>query len=142
MVNAAMFGALRRHGEQCVLWSIQPEGLRPVSAAEQVREVLRRAHPGAIVDLHDAEGTRGAPVRLVAALAPVIDGLREMGYELVTVGELLEGRDASLADAAAPGDGVGRVVAMPTTAGEPGTARTRRPRRGGGGRPRRPSPSP
>jgi peptidoglycan-N-acetylglucosamine deacetylase len=142
MVNAAMFGALRRHQERCVLWSIQPEGLRPVPAAEQVRDVLRRAHSGAIVDLHDAEGTRGAPVRLVAALTPMIDGLREMGYELVTVDELLATRDVSLADAAAPGDGVGRVVAMPTTGGAPGSARTRRPRRGGGGRPRRPSPSP
>jgi peptidoglycan-N-acetylglucosamine deacetylase len=134
MVNAAMFGALRCQGERCVLWSIQSEGLRPVPPLEQVRDVLRRAHPGAIVDLHDAEGTRGAPLRLVAALAPMIDGLREMGYELVTVSELLEssGTDAP----------VGRVVAMPTSGAAPGSARTRRPRRGGGGRPRRPSPSP
>jgi peptidoglycan/xylan/chitin deacetylase (PgdA/CDA1 family) len=147
MVNAAMFGALRRHGERCVFWSIQPEGLRPVPAAQQVRDVLRRAHPGAIVDLHDAEGTRGAPLRLAAALAPLIDGLREMGYELVTVSDLLEGSEAidragRMADATAPGDSVGRVVAMPTSDGAPGSARTRRPRRGGGGTARRPSPSP
>jgi len=95
MVNAAMFGALRRHQERCVLWSIQPEGLRPVPGADQVRDVLHRAHPGAIVDLHDAEGARGAPLRLVAALAPMIDGMREMGYELVTVGELLDGSNAA-----------------------------------------------
>src|SRR5204862_293475 len=57
MVNAAMFGALRRRGERCVFWSIQPEGLRAVAAEDQVRHVLRRAHSGAIVDLHDAEGT-------------------------------------------------------------------------------------
>ena len=147
MVNAAMFGALRRHQERCVLWSIQPEGLRPVAAAQQVGDVLHRAHPGAIVDLHDAEGTRGAPLRLVAALAPMIDGMREMGYELVTVGDLLDGREADeraerVADATAPGDPVGRVVAMPTIDGARGSARTRRPRQGGGGRPRRPSPSP
>src|SRR5205814_2168752 len=107
MVNAAMFGALRRHQERCVLWSIQPEGLRPVAAAQQVGDVLHRAHPGAIVDLHDAEGTLGAPLRLVAALAPMIDGMREMGYELVTVGDLLDGREADeragrVADATAP----------------------------------------
>jgi peptidoglycan/xylan/chitin deacetylase (PgdA/CDA1 family) len=147
MVNAAMFGALRRHGERCVLWSIQPEGLRPMPAAEQVRDVLQRAHAGAIVDLHDTEGTRGAPLRLVSALPPMIDGLREMGYELVTVRDLLEVSEAderapSVADATAPGDSVGRVVAMPTSDGAPGSARTRRPRRAGGGRPRRPSPSP
>jgi len=65
MVNAAMFGALRRHGQRC-------------------------AHPGAIVDLHDAEGLRHAPERLLAALPLMIAGLRELGYEFATVGELLE----------------------------------------------------
>ena len=90
MVNAAMFGALRRHGECCVLWSIQPEGLRATAATQQAGEVLRRAHPGAIVDLHDAEGLDGAPGRLLAALPPMIDGLHSDGYELVTVSELLD----------------------------------------------------
>jgi peptidoglycan/xylan/chitin deacetylase (PgdA/CDA1 family) len=89
MVNAAMFGALRRWGERCVFWSIQPEGLRPVAAENQVRRVLHRAHPGAIVDLHDAEGTPHAPERLVQALPAMIDGLRAAGYELTTVAELL-----------------------------------------------------
>jgi len=90
MVNAAMFGALRRHDQRCVLWSIQPEGLRAVPAGRQVEHVLHRAHPGAIVDLHDAEGLRGAPERLLEALPPMIAGLRELGYELTTVGDLLE----------------------------------------------------
>ncbi|HEX3175420.1 MAG TPA: polysaccharide deacetylase family protein [Methylomirabilota bacterium] len=89
MVNAAMFAALRRHGQRCIFWSIQPEGLRPAPAASQVTRVLRRAHPGAIVDLHDAEGTPAAPARLCEALPEMIDGLREAGYELGTVGELL-----------------------------------------------------
>lgn len=90
MVNAAMFAALRRHGERCVLWSLQPEGLRPRPPAAQVRTVLRGAHPGAIVDLHDAEGLPGAPARLVAALPAIVDGLRAAGYTLTTVGALLE----------------------------------------------------
>jgi peptidoglycan/xylan/chitin deacetylase (PgdA/CDA1 family) len=90
MVNAALFGALRRHGERCVFWSIQPEGLRPAAAERQVRHVLRRAHPGAIVDLHDAEGTPGAPARLLAALPDLIEGLHDRGYTLTTVGDLLE----------------------------------------------------
>jgi peptidoglycan-N-acetylglucosamine deacetylase len=89
MVNAAMFSALRRHGQRCVFWSIQPEGLRPASALAQVAHVLRRAHPGAIVDLHDAEGTPGAPARLAAALPAMIDGLAAAGYGFATVGELL-----------------------------------------------------
>jgi peptidoglycan/xylan/chitin deacetylase (PgdA/CDA1 family) len=89
MVNAAMFAALRRHGQRCVFWSIQPEGLRPAPADVQVTRVLRRAHPGAIVDLHDAEGTREAPARLCAALPAMIDGLAAAGYGFGTVGELL-----------------------------------------------------
>jgi len=89
MVNAAMFRALRRHGQRCVFWSIQPEGLRPAAAETQVAHVLRRAHPGAIVDLHDAEGTPGAPARLCAALPAMIEGLQAAGYDFATVGELL-----------------------------------------------------
>ena len=89
LVNASMFVVLRRHGLTCVFWSIQPEGLRPVSAETQVRRVLARARPGAIVDLHDAEGTPRAPARLWEALPPMIDGLRRAGYELTTLSELL-----------------------------------------------------
>jgi peptidoglycan-N-acetylglucosamine deacetylase len=89
MVNAALFGALRRHGQRCVFWSIQPEGLRRAPAAAQIAHVLRRAHPGAIVDLHDAEGTPQAPARLCAALPGMLDGLAEAGYGFGTVSELL-----------------------------------------------------
>ena len=94
MVNAALFPALRRRRVRCVLWSIQPEGLRPVDARVQVDHVVGRAHAGAIVDLHDAEGTPGAPERLVAALPGMIDGLRRWNFELVTVRELLGAADA------------------------------------------------
>lgn len=89
MVNAAMFLVLRRLGERCVFWSIQPEGRRPVAAERQVARVLGRAHPGAIVDLHDAEGTPAAPARLVRALPAMLAGLRERGYAFTTVAELV-----------------------------------------------------
>jgi peptidoglycan/xylan/chitin deacetylase (PgdA/CDA1 family) len=89
MVNAAMFPLLRARRLRPVFWSIQPEGLRPAPADAQAAYVVVRAHPGAIVDLHDAEGTPGAPERLLAALPAMIDGLRAAGYELATVGELL-----------------------------------------------------
>jgi len=93
MANAAMFGALRRHGQRCVLWSIQPEGLRATPPVRQVEHVLDHAHPGAIVDLHDAEGVREGPERLLVALPPMIAGLRRLGYEFATVGSLLETRE-------------------------------------------------
>jgi peptidoglycan-N-acetylglucosamine deacetylase len=91
MVNAVMFRRLRDVGEQCVFWSIQPEGQRPAAAERQVEYVLSRATPGAIVDLHDAEGTPGAPGRLLQALPPLLAGLRERGYTCTTVGDLLGG---------------------------------------------------
>jgi peptidoglycan/xylan/chitin deacetylase (PgdA/CDA1 family) len=92
MVNAAMFPVLRRLGERCVFWSIQPEGQRPAPAARQVAYVLGRAHAGAIVDLHDAEGTRAAPARLMEALPALLEGLRGRGWQLTTVADLLSAR--------------------------------------------------
>jgi peptidoglycan/xylan/chitin deacetylase (PgdA/CDA1 family) len=89
MVNAALPDVLRACGERAVLWSLQPEGLRPVPARVQVARVLRGIHPGAIVDLHDAEGTRAAPARLAQGLPHLIEGLGAAGYELTTVGALL-----------------------------------------------------
>ena len=89
MVNASLFGVLRRAGLSCVFWSIQPEGLRARASAAQVAHVLDRAHAGAIVDLHDADGVPGAPERLAAALPAMIERLRGQGYTLTTVGELL-----------------------------------------------------
>lgn len=89
MMNAAMSGVLRDCGERAVFWSIQPEGLRPSPPARQVEHVLRRAQPGAIVDLHDAEGTSAAPARLCQALPSMIEGLRAAGFRMVTLSELL-----------------------------------------------------
>lgn len=89
MVNAALFGVLRRAGLSCVFWSLQPEGLRPQASEAQAAYVLARARAGAIVDLHDADGVAGAPERLAAALPPMIDGLRHGGYTLTTLGDLL-----------------------------------------------------
>ena len=54
-------------------------------------QLLTHAHPGAIVDLHDAPGVRGAPERLLAALPSVLSGLSARGYELVPLGTLLSG---------------------------------------------------
>ena len=95
MVNAAMWRALKKTGEHCVFWTLQPEGLRARSPEAQTAYVVNRAGPGAIVDLHDAEGVAGAPGRLIAALPAMLDGLRDAGYRLTTVADLLSDTRAS-----------------------------------------------
>jgi peptidoglycan/xylan/chitin deacetylase (PgdA/CDA1 family) len=87
--NLAMFAVLRRLETPCVFWTVQPESRRPVDPTEQVRWGASQARPGAIFDLHDADGVPGAGARLVAYLPALIAGLRRAGYALVPLRELL-----------------------------------------------------
>jgi peptidoglycan/xylan/chitin deacetylase (PgdA/CDA1 family) len=89
LTNLALFPELRRLGTPCAFWTVQTEGRRAASAAVQVERVRRRARPGAIVDLHDADGVPGAGARLVAALPPMIQVLRADGYALAPLRDLL-----------------------------------------------------
>lgn len=67
-----------------IMWSIDPQDWRKANSASQiVRYVLSRAHPGAIVLFHEKMA------KTVSALPEIIAGLREQGYELVTVSEIL-----------------------------------------------------
>jgi peptidoglycan/xylan/chitin deacetylase (PgdA/CDA1 family) len=91
LVNLAVFPTLRRLETPCVFWSLQPEGLRPCPPHLMVERVIGGVRPGAVVDLHDAEGVRGAGGRLIEALPAMIARLRQAGYELVSLGELLRG---------------------------------------------------
>ena len=89
MTNLAMFGALRRLGTPCVFWTVQPERRRPAEPDRQVARAARRVAPGAIIDLHDADGVPGAGARLVQALPRLIELLRRRGYALAPLRDLL-----------------------------------------------------
>jgi peptidoglycan/xylan/chitin deacetylase (PgdA/CDA1 family) len=89
MTNLAMFPVLKRLGTPCVFWTVQPEGRRPVDPALQFHRVTARVKPGAIVDFHDADGVPGAGARLEQALPAVIGALREAGYTLAPLRDLL-----------------------------------------------------
>lgn len=89
MTNLAMFAPLRQLGTPCVFWTVQPEGRRPVHPARQLRSAAARVRPGAILDLHDADGVAGAGGRLVEMLPRLIDELRGGGYALAPLRDLL-----------------------------------------------------
>lgn len=91
IVNAPALRTARRAGLTTVLWSLQPEGLRPRSPAEQLRYCERRLYDGAILDLHDAPGLPGAPERLLALMPALLALLADRGCAAVPVGTLLAG---------------------------------------------------
>ena len=90
MFNWTAYVRAGQLGEDRILWSVRPEGwLRGVSAGEMAARVIRRAHPGAIVDLHDRGGHPTTPRATWAALAGMIAGLRARGYSVVPLRTLL-----------------------------------------------------
>ena len=74
-----------------VLWSIDTLDWERPGAAAITSAVLNGARNGSIVLMHDGGGNREQDIE---ALPGIIDGLRERGYTLVTVSELmrLDGR--------------------------------------------------
>lgn len=88
--NPAALLACRHLGLVPVLWSVRGEGYvwRP-TPEEMIREVVRRAHPGAVVDLHDRGGFPDTPARVLAALPGIVEGLRSRGLEPVSLDQLL-----------------------------------------------------
>lgn len=77
-----------------VMSSVDPMDWNRQSAEPIVEHVLERLQPGAIVDLHDGipPNNNGVPTRqaTVDAVARLLPVLRERGYRLVTISELLE----------------------------------------------------
>ncbi len=65
-------------------WSLR--GGKPIPAKEIVDSVLRQADNGNIILLHDGGGDR---TQTVAALPQIIDELREKGYQLIAVSDLI-----------------------------------------------------
>ncbi|MCS6862373.1 MAG: polysaccharide deacetylase family protein [Abditibacteriales bacterium] len=93
-----------------VMWSISSADTnRRASAQSIIHSVLRGAHRGGIVLMHDGGGNRSATVR---ALPHIIAGLKKKGYKFVTVPELLEMCDKELKSTAAS-QSVKPVTAQP-----------------------------
>jgi peptidoglycan/xylan/chitin deacetylase (PgdA/CDA1 family) len=88
--NWAAYVRAAQLNEVRVLWSVRSEGwLAAASAGAMTAHVLRRAHPGAIVNLHDRGGHRSTPRETCAALPAMIAGLRRRGLDVVPLRVLL-----------------------------------------------------
>ncbi len=81
-------------GQVIILWSLSSQDWHPRATTEGViRRVLERTSPGDIILFHDSgslyssEGSSRRPT--VEALGPIIDGLREKGFEIVTMEEFI-----------------------------------------------------
>lgn len=79
---------LSRQGRVSVMWSLEPESVpRPTEDADEItRRVVDAAQPGDIILMHLMYQSRAASRQ---ALPQVIDGLRDRGFEFVTVGEMV-----------------------------------------------------
>ena len=84
-VTRRVLRTAERHGLRCVLGSVYPHDAHIRWRRYVVWEVLRRARPGAIIILHEGDG-RTAIVDVLKALLP---DLRERGYRVTTVSEIL-----------------------------------------------------
>ncbi|NTW05552.1 MAG: polysaccharide deacetylase family sporulation protein PdaB [Peptococcaceae bacterium] len=73
-------------GYRVIQWSDDSLDWKNPGVDNIVTRVLDRVHPGAIILMHASDTCLQTP----EALPKVLDGLREMGYELVTVSQLLE----------------------------------------------------
>ena len=69
-----------------VLWSVDTDDYLQPGVSAIVQRALAGAHPGAIILMHDAGGTR---TQTIEALPVIIRRLRARGFRLVTVPELL-----------------------------------------------------
>jgi peptidoglycan-N-acetylglucosamine deacetylase len=79
-------------GETRVLWSVRPEGLVTAASADRMTAlVVRKAHAGAIINLHDRGGHPSTPRETWASLPGMIAGLRSRGFGIVPLRELLSG---------------------------------------------------
>jgi peptidoglycan/xylan/chitin deacetylase (PgdA/CDA1 family) len=84
--NATTWRQLQALHLLMVLWSVDTGDYAQPGVESIVQRAFAGAHPGAIILMHDAGGTR---TQTVAALPTIITGLQRRGYKLVTVPRLL-----------------------------------------------------
>lgn len=84
--NNQVLDEVAKRGYTTILWSIDTGDWRRPSVEHVVDAVLKNVEPGSIVLLHDGQ----YPLPTPEAMGIIIDRLREQGYKIVTVSELLQ----------------------------------------------------
>ena len=85
-VSPAVFAELKRNGMKSALWTVDPQDWRDNAQASAIsRAVVAAAKPGSVILLHDGGGDQTETIK---ALPWIIDGLRERGYQFVTLEEM------------------------------------------------------
>jgi peptidoglycan/xylan/chitin deacetylase (PgdA/CDA1 family) len=85
-VTPALVGRAHEEGMVTVDWDVDPRDWSNPGTRAIASNVIRNAHNGSIVVMHDGGGSRG---QTVAALPKILSHFRHRGYEFVTVAELL-----------------------------------------------------
>lgn len=84
--NERVVKTIAETGYRAIQWSVDSLDWKDPGPDAIVNRVLERAHPGAIILMHASDSAEQTP----EALPRVIAGLKEKGFELLTVSELLE----------------------------------------------------
>jgi peptidoglycan-N-acetylglucosamine deacetylase len=79
---------LAKRGKKSIMWDVEPESDQKVDGNTQklTEQVLAQTQPGSIILLHVMYKSREPSMN---AISPIIQGLKERGYEFKTVSELL-----------------------------------------------------
>lgn len=84
--NSRVLEIAQQRGYSTILWSVDPQDWSRPPIAKMVDRVLADITPGSIVLLHDGQ----YPLPTAQAIGTIIDRLRKLGYEFVTISELLQ----------------------------------------------------
>ena len=84
---------LSKTNRKTIMWDVEPDSYTDVAedANKIVEHVMERARPGSIILLHVMYESR---IQSLRAVAGIIDGLKQQGYEFKTVSELLSTTNA------------------------------------------------
>ncbi|MGQ5712192.1 polysaccharide deacetylase family sporulation protein PdaB [Desulforudis sp. DRI-14] len=83
--NERVLDVISGEGYTAVQWSVDSLDWKDIGVERIVNRVLRLIHPGAIILMHASDSVEQTP----EALPRIIKGLKEKGYKIVTVAELM-----------------------------------------------------